>query len=81
MEQISARLRKWGNSFGVVIPSDVVARQKLKEGSEVTLNLNSKKKSTGKDLIEFGKKYGLSDHRNVEEVMREIDRELYGIRK
>ena len=40
---IQARLRKWGNSIGIVIPNDVLRSQSLKEGEEVIVEIERKK--------------------------------------
>jgi len=37
--QVKARLRRWGNSYGVVLPKEVVEKEGLKEGDEVEISV------------------------------------------
>ena len=37
MEIIATKLRRWGNSFGVVIPSETVIKEKLKENDPIEI--------------------------------------------
>ncbi len=39
---IQVRIRKWGNSFGVVIPMDILKRKNLNEGEEVIIEVKRK---------------------------------------
>ena len=35
MTEVESRIRRWGNSFGVIIPNEVIKKEKLKEGQKV----------------------------------------------
>src|SRR5438445_3926800 len=37
--QVKAKLRRWGNSYGVVLPKDVMEKEGLKEGDEVDMSV------------------------------------------
>ena len=64
-----AKLKKWGNSYGIIVPKDEA--MKLKENASVYVSLNQFKtarelgvigiakgvKLTGKDFLKFKKKY------------------------
>ena len=39
---IQTRLRRWGNSIGIVVPREVLFRKNLKEGVEVIIELEKK---------------------------------------
>ena len=39
MIECEATVRKWGNSFGVIIPRDVVENSKIKENSRIKFAL------------------------------------------
>jgi antitoxin component of MazEF toxin-antitoxin module len=39
---VEATIRKWGNSLGLVLPSDFVCREKLKEEDTVVLEVVKK---------------------------------------
>ena len=53
-EEIKAITRKWGNSIAVVIPKEVVERQRIKEDEEVTIAIDKKRPKAGV-LWGFGK--------------------------
>ncbi len=76
MEKTTVRLKKWGNSFGVIIPSDLVQNQNLKEGSELEITLEPKNIMTVGDLMELGRKMKLKKV-NVQKALDEIDKELW----
>ena len=48
------KLRTWGSSLGLVVPSDIVQAEHLKEGEEVIIEI--RRKNTIQDL--FGKLKG-----------------------
>jgi antitoxin component of MazEF toxin-antitoxin module len=74
MVEIKVKTRKWGNSIGIIIPKEVVKKEKIKPRQEVSIllikNSNALKKtfSTMKDRIK----------EPTQRIMDEIDRELYG---
>ena len=41
---ISTKLRKWGNSIGIVIPNEILKEKNLREGEEVIIEVNKKNK-------------------------------------
>ncbi|MBS3093504.1 hypothetical protein J4456_02905 [Candidatus Pacearchaeota archaeon] len=43
MIEIKTKLRKWGNSFGVMVPQGAIAGEDVKEGDEVTIFLKKNK--------------------------------------
>lgn len=74
MEQIKTTVKKWGNSFGVVIPKEIINREKLKENKEVFITIQQKKYTTVGDIMGiFKRKSGKS----TQEIMDEIDKELW----
>ncbi|MBS3066598.1 AbrB/MazE/SpoVT family DNA-binding domain-containing protein [Candidatus Pacearchaeota archaeon] len=40
--KVQTVLRKWGNSIGVVIPKEIIEKEKLREGEEVFIIIESK---------------------------------------
>lgn len=40
MATVPVRLRKWGNSLAAIIPAEVAKQQGLREGDEVTLEID-----------------------------------------
>ncbi|MEK6860083.1 MAG: AbrB/MazE/SpoVT family DNA-binding domain-containing protein [Nanoarchaeota archaeon] len=43
MIELKSKLRRWGNSFGVVIPQRAVMEEDLKEGDEINVFLQEEK--------------------------------------
>ena len=72
MIEVKTKLRKWGNSFGLVVPVKFVQSGELKEGEEVTLTISSKNR------VDLRKIFGIHKFKkSTEEMMKEMDKELY----
>ena len=71
MIEVKAKIRKWGRSFGVVIPMDMIIKEKLKENETVKL-LIAKPTSVLRDT--FGT---LKIEGSTQDILDESDRELY----
>ncbi len=72
--QIEVETKKWGNSLGVVIPSDVVEQEKLKENEKVELLLV-------RDGAVLKEMFGVLKGRlkkSGQQIKDEIRAELYG---
>jgi antitoxin component of MazEF toxin-antitoxin module len=63
--QGKSKLKRWGNSFGVVVPKEIVEKEGLKEGEEVEISV--RKASDIKHL--FGR-YPFKDLQLQKERMR-----------
>ena len=73
METKDIKVKKCGNSFGIVIPKDIVEKQKIKEGVIIRVNIQVKNKTKVKDI--FGIMKGkLGD---TEKLMKEVDKDLW----
>ncbi|MBI4209883.1 MAG: hypothetical protein HY544_00025 [Candidatus Diapherotrites archaeon] len=71
MIEVTATVRKWGRSKGVVIPNAATEKEKLKIGDEVSLLI--RKKSKKNPLRET---WGIMKFsRPVKEILKEVDRE------
>lgn len=75
MEQINVKIKKWGNSYGVVLPMDVVIKEKLKDGKEVTLTVTPRKITKVKDVFGILKE----ELKNVDtkKALREVDKAFW----
>lgn len=51
--EIGTKTKKWGSSLGIIIPKEVVKKERLQEEQEIRINILSGKKTTGADI--FGK--------------------------
>lgn len=72
MIELNTKLRKWGNSLGIVVPLKAIKDRNIKEGTEVKVEIMQKK---GNPLREtFGT---LKFKKPIKQLMKEIDEELY----
>ncbi len=71
MIEVKTKLRKWGNSFGVVVPQKAVENMDVKEGEDITI-LIKKEKPNLRKLFGAHKFF-----KPVEQLMKEMDEELY----
>ena len=63
--QAKARLKKWGNSLGVVIPKEAAERNGLHVGEEVEIRLTKLS-----DVTNLRGKYPIDDLQDAKEEMR-----------
>lgn len=72
MIEIKTRLRRWGNSFGIVVPQKAVEETKAREGDEVTILFKKEKNNVLKEMFGTHK-----FSKPIKKLMKEVDRELY----
>lgn len=75
MEQIDARVKKWGNSFGIVLPMKVIERENLTEGKEIMVTVQSKEKTKVKDVFGILKKE--LNNVDAQKALREVDKAFW----
>lgn len=73
MEKTSVQVKKWGNSFGVILPKRIVDEKEIKEGMEIEIAIQTKNKTKVKDVFGILKE---KLKRPTDEVLNEIDKEL-----
>ncbi|MEX2016861.1 MAG: AbrB/MazE/SpoVT family DNA-binding domain-containing protein [Candidatus Pacearchaeota archaeon] len=75
MIEIKTKLRKWGNSYGIIVPQKKVEDIKIKEGDEVIILL---KKEEEENVLKemFGT---FKFKKSTDKIMREIDKELWDL--
>lgn len=81
MEEIVTKLKKWGNSYGFLVPKKIIEKEKLKEDAEIIITLKPHKSVSVRELMEFAKKHPIKLKKSVEETMKEMDYGLYGIKR
>ncbi len=70
--EIETFTRKWGNSIAVIIPSNIVEQQKLKENEEIIVKFEKKKPKKVKAGALFG---FLKDWKKpTDEILKEADK-------
>ncbi len=74
MNTIQTRVRRWGNSLGIIIPSEAVEAEKIKENQEINILIL---KDSGNVLKEtFGMLKGKLK-KTGQELKDELRKELY----
>ena len=66
---IDTKLKKWGNSKGIVIPVDILVDENLKEGDEVIVEI--KKKNKIKELFGSLKGWKFNSQKLKDEIREE----------
>lgn len=80
MEQINVKAKKWGNSIGVILPKGIVEKENINEGTDLVINVHSKKSMTVGDLMNLSGKLGLSRKlRNVDtqKALKKVDEDFW----
>lgn len=73
MEKVNATVKRWGNSFGIILPKDLIKSQELKEGSNINIIIQPKNITKVKDI--FGILKGKLK-RNTEDLLKEVDEDF-----
>ena len=73
MAELTTKIRRWGNSFGIMIPLEVLRRKGFREGEEIDAILIKK----GNVLRETFGTHKFS--KSVKQLMKETDRDLYDV--
>ena len=71
MEQINTKVKKWGNSLGVIIPKKVVDNEKIEENSEISITIQSIKKTKVKDIFGTLKNWRINTQKFKDEIRKE----------
>ena len=74
MTLIDVRVKKWGNSFGVVIPREVIEKEDIKEDEDVRLIFVKKSSKVLKET--FGMLKG-KIKKSTQQIKNELRKELY----
>ncbi len=71
MTEIRSQLREWGRSLGVVIPKEVVIKEKLKAGETIEMIIRKKTNPVNKTFGTFKFK------KITKEMLKESDEEAW----
>ena len=74
MEIIETKIKKWGNSYGVIIPSKIMSDQKIKENQNIKILILNDSQKVLKET--FGSLKGKLK-KTSQEMKDELRRELY----
>ena len=67
--EAKTKLRKWGSSFGVVIPKDIIKKEHLKIGEELVIEI--KRKQSIKDIFGSLKGWKIDSQKAKDELRKE----------
>ncbi|MFA5856399.1 MAG: AbrB/MazE/SpoVT family DNA-binding domain-containing protein [Candidatus Pacearchaeota archaeon] len=70
MDTKDIKVKKWGNSFGIIIPKDIVEKQEIKEGITLRVNIQVKNKTKAKDVFGILK---TKMKKNTDDLLKEVD--------
>ncbi|MDP3026366.1 MAG: AbrB/MazE/SpoVT family DNA-binding domain-containing protein [Nanoarchaeota archaeon] len=73
METINTKVKKWGNSFGIILPADIVRNNEIREGTDIEVRINTKNKTKAMDI--FGILKGKLT-RDTGDLLKEVDRDF-----
>ena len=73
MENINTKVKKWGNSFGIILPAEIIKQNKIREGTNIEIRLITKDKTKVKDI--FGILKGKLT-RDTDDLLKEVDRDF-----
>lgn len=71
MIEVEAKVRKWGRSFGVVIPKEKIREEGIRENDKIVLMIGKRKNVLREVFGTFKFK------KSTEEMLRESDRECW----
>lgn len=78
MERINVKVKKWGNSFGIIIPKEIVNAENINENSEISIIVRSNNKTSVEDIFNLSKKLNLSKpKKSTKELLDEVDKDLW----
>ena len=66
---IESKLKKWGNSIGVIIPSEALKEENLKDGEDIVIEI--KKKNKVRDLFGSLKDWKIDSQKLKEELRKD----------
>jgi antitoxin component of MazEF toxin-antitoxin module len=69
MITISAKIKKWGNSIGLILPKQITKKQHIKPEQDIVLHIENQSSMKVDDL------FGINDNNiNTAKTLKEIDK-------
>ena len=68
-------VKKWGNSFGVVLPRRIIAHHGITEGTKIEIFVQAPKKTKVKDVFGILKNKIVRD---TDDLLKEVDKDFEG---
>ena len=73
MQKTNVKVKKWGNSFGIILPAEIVKNENIKENTELEILINLKNKTKAGDI--FGILRGKLT-KETDDLLKEVDRDF-----
>ena len=73
MQKTNVKVKKWGNSFGIILPAEIVKNENIKENTELEILINLKNKTKAGDI--FGILKGKLT-KGTDDLLKEVDRDF-----
>ncbi len=73
MENINTKVKKWGNSFGIILPANIVKKNKIREGTNIEVRLTTKNKTRAKHIFGILKGKLIRD---TDDLLKEVNRDF-----
>ncbi len=80
MEQIDVKAKKWGNSIGIILPKKIVEKENIDEGTDLIVDIRTKKRTSVADLMEIGRKLNLVKKLqdvDTKKALKEVDKAFW----
>jgi antitoxin component of MazEF toxin-antitoxin module len=77
MVNINTKLKRIGNSLGIVVPSEIVNNKELKEGQELIISIEINEGSNVNRMLEEARKQKLKFKRSTQKILDEINKDSY----
>lgn len=75
MAKANVKVKKWGNSLGVVLPKNIITSQAINEGTEIEIFIQTPKKTKVKDVFGILKN---KIKRDTNDLLNEVDKDFEG---
>lgn len=74
MAVIETKVKRWGNSLGIIIPSEAVANKKIKENQNISIIILEDSRKAFRETFGIGKG---KIKKTAQEIKDELRRDLY----
>ena len=72
---IETKVKRWGNSFGIIIPSETIAERKIKENQNINVIILEDSKKAFRETFGIGKG---KIKKSAQQIKDELRKDLYG---
>jgi len=76
MEKTNVKVKKWGNSLAVILPTDIVKSQSIREGLDIDIHITTPQKTRVKDIFGILKDWKIDTQEFKDEIRREESNDL-----